>query len=278
MDDKEKIVLLTALADGEINDPKLKADLEGFIASDSEAAFEFEVQSLIKNLVRNKIAFVKAPDKLQRRISRKMLREVESPPGKILSPVFTTRYISYATVAVIILAIILIIFNRPPLEDVYNFAVEQQGNNNMFVQAQNNFSAIVNGQLKPQLVSDNPAEIKNYFEQSGVEYSTIIPEFDKLNLLGAVVSDEGGKKFAHHVYTTTEGKLVYLYQVDEETILEGDKTTLTNDFVNYLDKGSCYSISQDKTSIVVIKVKNNICAVVSNLPQSELKQTFCGLN
>jgi hypothetical protein len=278
VNDKEKIVLLTALADGEIDNPNLKSELETFISSDSNAKFEFEVQSLMKSLVRNKIAFVKAPEKLHRHIKRKLLREVESPNRKILSPVFTTRYISYATVAVIIVAIVLIIFNRPPLIDEYNFAIEQHGTNNMFVQAQNNFSAIINGQLKPQLISDNPGIIKNYFEQNGVRYTTIIPEFDNLDLLGAVVSDEGGEKFAHHVYTTTDGKLVYLYQVDEETILEGDKITLTNDLVKYLDEGSCYSVSQNKTSLVFVKVKENICAVVSNLTQTELKDTFCSLN
>lgn len=278
MADKEKIELLTALVDGEIDDPKLKSELESLIASDLQAAMEFEVQTLIKNLVRNKIAFVKAPDKLLRRVEKKLLREVESPSGKILPPLFTRPFISYATAAVIVLAIVLIIFNRPPLTDVYNFASEQQGSNNMFIQAQNNFQAIISGQLKPQLVSDNPEVIRNYFEESGVEYSTIIPVFDRLNLLGAVVSDEGGEKFAHHVYTTAEGKLIYLYQVDEQTILEGNKITLTKDFVKYLDEGSCYTASQNKSNILIVKVMDNICAVVSDLTQSELKESFCNLN
>ena len=278
MADKENIVLLTALVDGEIDDAKLKSELERFISSDSNAELEFEIQSLIKNLVKNKVAFIKAPQKLHRRITRKLLREVESQPGKILPPVFTTRYISYATVAVIILAIVLIIFNRPPLDDEYNFAIEQQGSNNMFVQAQNNFQAIIDGQLKPQLISDNPEVLKNYFELNGVRYTTIIPEFDRLNLFGAVISDEGGEKFAHHVYTTTEGKVVYLYQVKKETIIDGEKITLTSELVKYLEKGSCYSSSQNKTSTVIVKVNNNICTVVSNLTQIELQQWFCNLN
>lgn len=277
MGDKFNIDLLAALIDGEIEDPKIKSELESFITSDTEAATEFKIQSLIKNLVRRNTGVVSASPKLRRRVQKKLMAEVELPDATVTLKPITQQYISYATVAVIVLALILIVFNRPPLSDDYNFAVEQTGADNMFIQAQFNFQALLNDQLKTQFKSDSPEMIKNYFEKSGVKYSTIIPLLDQMSLSGAFVSDEFGDKFAHHTYSTPEGKLVYLYQVNEQTLHSGTKIKLTKGLIKYIDDGGCYVYSQGQTSTLIVKVKDNIFSVVSNLPRIELKETFCNI-
>lgn len=278
MAEKEKIELLTSFVDGEINDPVLINELESLIASDSDAAFNFNVQSLMKKIVQEKIGFINAPEKLKKKVKRKLLRETESPAENNLQGLFSKPYWSYATAAVIVLAVILIIFNRPPINDTPDFAIRQRGSDNMLVQAQNNFKAIVDGNLKPAMFSDNPEEIKNYFQNNGVGYKTTVPVFENLKLLGAVISDEDGEKFAHHVYTNSEGNLVYLYQVTEQVIIQGKKIILTSDLVRYLDEGRCYSYSSGNTSTLIVKVKENICTIVSDLKQNELSDTFCNLN
>ncbi len=278
MADKDKIELLTAFVDGEVNDPVLLKELESLIESDKDAAFNFHVQSLMKKIVQEKIGFINAPEKLNKRVKRKLLSETAPPVENNLRGIFSKPYLTYATAAVILLAVILILFNRPPLDESLDFAFRQRGSENMLVQAQNNFKAIIDGQLKPAIVSNDPEIIQNYFQTNGVNYSTTVPVFENLKLLGAVVSDEGGEKFAHHIYTDSAGKLVYLYQVDEQTIINGNRINLTTDLIHYLDEGKCYSYSSGSLSTLIVKVKKNICTIVSDLTQKELSDSFCNLN
>jgi hypothetical protein len=58
-----------------------------------------------------------------------------------------------------------------------DFAVEQLGSKNMFVQAKSNFNAITTGKLLPQLTSQDADEIKNFFNNNGVKYSTLVPNW-----------------------------------------------------------------------------------------------------
>ena len=90
-----------------------------------------------------------------------------------------------------------------------DFAVEQLGSKNMFVQAKNNFNSITEGKLVPQLTSKSADEIKNFFINNGVKYSTLVPNLADWNLLGAVVSEDQGEKFAHHVYVSKDGFLIF---------------------------------------------------------------------
>ncbi|QQS37316.1 MAG: hypothetical protein IPM56_05000 [Ignavibacteriales bacterium] len=275
---RDKIELLTSLVDGEISDQQLENELKTLIETDSTAAYDYKVQLLIKNLVKMNMGFVQAPERLHKKINRRLLRETTPANDPALTLIFTPSFMTYATAAVIVLAIILILFNRPPIVDTYNFAAGQQGKDNMFVQAQNNFSAIIQGRLQPQLLSDNAQTIQEFFKQSGVKYSTIVPVFENLTLLGAVVSDEQGKKCAHHVYTNSDGKIVYLYQVDETELVSGERLKLTPDLLNFLDEGRCYSFSSQTTSTLLVKSKKNICAIVSDLSARELNESFCNLN
>ena len=147
----------------------------------------------------------------------------------------------------------------------------------MFIQAKNNFNSILNGKLLPQLTSANSEEIKNFFNTNGVKYSTSVPNLKDWKLLGAVVSEDGGEKFAHHVYVGKNGQLAYLFQVDESYIHTHTIVTLSEDLVKYLDAGNCYSSKSEESITLFTKLGNNICAIVSNGNPKEIENTFCGL-
>ena len=158
-----------------------------------------------------------------------------------------------------------------------DFAVEQLGSKNMFVQAKNNFNAITTGKLLPQLTSQNADEIKNFFNDNGVKYSTLVPNVADWNLLGAVVSEDQGEKFAHHVYVSKDGKLAYLFQVDESYLYNHEIISLSDDLIKYLDDGNCYSYESEGSVTMFTKLDNNICAVVSNGNPKEIENLFCSL-
>ncbi len=271
--------MITALVDGEITDANLKQKLFSKIESDKEFAIDFKMQSLVKNLIKEKVIFQKTPDKVKSKILKSIGSQTKFEPARksFFSELFEKPAFSFATAFVVVLAIFLIVINRPVDVENKNFAIEQLGKDNMFVQAQNNFSSILHGKLAPQLASKSADEIKNFFVTNGVKYSTSVPNILDWNLLGAVVSEDKGEKFAHHVYVDKEGKLAYLFQVDESYLNDHEIISLSDDLIKYLDNGKCYTSVTDSSVILFTKVNHNICAVVSNANPKKVEEMFCSL-
>ena len=280
MKENRDLYYIAALVDGEIKDAAEEEKLLEKIDQDPELKFEYFVQSSIKNLVSGRLAVSPAPESVRIRLEKKISPSGNSGILSILLPeIYITKpVIAWGSTVVLVLAVMLILLNRPWQPVYKNFAVEQKGSTNMYVQAKNNFENILAGKLAPQLTSSDPAEIKEFFAAQGVTYKTYIPEIKGWSLVGAVVSVENGKKFAHHVYSTTEGKLVYLFQVDETEILMHDSLSLTNDLISYLDSGTCYEDFEGGLVTLLTKVKGNIFAVVSNSTPSEIENNLCQLN
>lgn len=273
--------LITAFVDGEIQDPSEIENVKSIINLDKDARYEFKVQSFMKKLVAEKCVKYQTPAGLKTRVVSKLKKEDRKLKGNhsALSIFYTKPLLAYGSAAIFILAVMLLIFNRSPKTVNKNdFAIEQTGSENMFVQAKSNFRNIMAGKLLPQFKSDEASQIKNYFQSHGVKYSTVVPNFSGWKLVGAVISEDHGQKFAHHVYANQNGKLIYLFQVDESYLKNNKILKLSNDLVNYLDKGSCYETTNNGTSMLMTKIQNNICAVVSNDNSKDLKQLFCNLN
>jgi hypothetical protein len=270
--------LITALVDGEILDASVKNEVELAISTDKSLAIDYKIQLLMKNLVREKINFQKTPDFTRNKILRSIRAEGKADIFSFITNLFTKPAFTFATALVVILAVILILFNRPGPVEVKDFALEQRGSSNMFVQAKNNFQSIVDGKLAPQFTSSNPDAIRNYFETNGVKYSTLVPSFSEWNLVGAVISEDNGVKFAHHVYVDRNNHLIYLFQVAESYLYNQKNISLSNDLIRYLDEGNCYTTSENGKVMLFTKKDKNIFAVVSNAALPEIENNFCGLN
>lgn len=269
--------LVTALVDGETNDPVLKQDILSKIESDESLAIDYKAQLLLKNLVKEKVLWKAIPNRVKARVLRKINSNIKVEGSGIFSNLFNKPAFSFATLFVVIFAVILILLNRSSIVEQKDFSSEQRGSNNMLVQAKNNFSNIVSGKLKPQLASDNSIEINNFFKANGVNYSTSVPEISNWKLLGAVVSENKGIKFAHYMCVNKKGKLAYLFQVDKSFLIKREIISLSQDLINFLEEGNCYSSFSDSSITLFTKVGNNIFAIVSNENQKVVEQDFCKL-
>lgn len=271
--------IISAYIDGEVKDALFEKEILSRINTDKDFAIEYRVHSLVKTLVKEKVAFKQTPAKVRAKILKSIgsTTKVQSEKGSFFSDLFEKPSFSFATAFVVILAVALIIINRPGIVEKKDFAIEQLGSKNMFVQAKSNFNAITTGQLLPQLTSQNADEIKNFFTDNGVKYSTLVPTVAEWNLLGAVVSEDQGEKFAHHVYVSEDGKLAYLFQVDESYLYNHEIISLSEDLIKYLDEGNCYSYESEGSVTLFTKLDNNICAVVSNGNPKEIENLFCSL-
>lgn len=272
--------LTAALVDDELHDEVLKSQLVSRMETDADLKYDYMVQSLVKNLIREKVRFRETPEKVRQKVLKKIQpKEIRSRSNaSFFSAMFSRPAISFATAVIIVIATVLIIINRPGIVQPIDFAIDQSGEDNMFVQARTNFQSILEGRLAPQLLSSNPDEIKNFFSSSGVKYSTVVPEMPDWGLVGAVVSEDRGEKFAHHVYANNEGELVYLFQVDESYLYTHEIIRISDDLLSYLEEGNCYTSQTDQFITLMAKTDNNIYAVVSNASPDIISQSFCSLN
>lgn len=274
-----KLDMIDAYIDGEIKDELLEKEILARINNDNNFAIEYRVHSLVKNLIKEKVVYQQTPLKVRAKILKSIgsTTKVNSEKRSFFADIFERPSFSFATALVVVLAIALIIINRPGMVEKKDFAIEQLGSKNMFVQAKSNFNAITTGKLLPQLTSQSADEIKNFFNDNGVKYSTLVPNVADWNLLGAVVSEDHGEKFAHHVYVSKDGKLAYLFQVDESYLYNHEIISLSDDLIKYLDDGNCYSYESEGSVTMFTKLDNNICAVVSNGNPKEIENLFCSL-
>ena len=268
-----------AFLDGEISDEIIRTEVQQRIKTDNDFAIDYKVQLLVKNLIKEKISYRHAPEKVRAKILKSIGSETKESKTSLsfFSNIFEKPAFSFATALIVVFAIALIIMNRGGFIEKKDFAIEQLGDKNMFVQAQNNFNSILAGKLTPQLTTSESKKIQNFFLEEGVKYATFVPDITDWNILGAVVSEDSGEKFAHHVYVGKNGELAYIFQVDESYLYSHKIITLSDDLIKYLDDGNCYTTVKEGSVTLFKKLGANICAVVSNGNLSTVEKSFCSL-
>lgn len=275
MENKKNIKeLITAYLDNELKSQEELNDFRREIEKDPSFEFDLKTEALTKKLINKKAVNRVTPDKIKRNIREKISREqiIRVRKNPLISKIYSPKFISYSTVGIIILALLLLLINRP--KQTLNNISEQTGNNNMLVLAQSYFKNFLNGDNKIQFTSDNPEEIKNFFQDKGVKYVTFVPTYNNYSLAGALVSEHHGEKFAHHIYTAKNGKIIYIFQV-HENYFQGDSIIqLSEDLLNYLRNGNKYISRQSNFVTVLRKQNDNVLAFISNSTDKELPDNF----
>lgn len=280
MKEYRDLYYIAALADGEIKDPAEANKLREEIENNPELKFEYFVQSSVKELVSERLKLSPAPAKVRQRLERNLSKELRAKRNSGVSSgiSFNKPLIAWAGAVVVFIALTIILFYRNSAAVYKDFALEQTGSNNMYVQARHNFQNILEGKLSPQFSSSDPDKIKGFFTDQGVAYPVYVPDIKDWKLVGAVVSDDHGEKFAHHIYSTQGGKLVYLFQVNETEITKHRLLSLTDDLISYLNSGRCYEFTEDGSVTLLTRIEGNIFAVVSNCSPAEVEKNLCGNN
>ena len=274
MENKKNREFITAYLDNELKSQEELNNFKKELERDPSLEFDVNTESLTKQMLANKLRINKTPDNIKRKILKNLSVERTASKNKsaLVSKIYSQRFITFSTVGIILLALLLLLLNRP--DQTYSNISEQTGNNNMLVMARTYFEDFLVGKNNPQFNSNNLDEIKNFFKLQGVKYNIFIPEYNNYSLAGVSVLEHNGEKFAHQIYTDKNGNFIYIFQVHENYFKGDSIIRLTEDLMNYLRKGNKY-ISRQKNYIAVLKKKNeNVLALVSNSPDADLPDNF----
>ncbi len=267
---------ITALVDNEINDSRKINELNKAISENEDLLLEYNIQSSVKNLLKERFAGQKAPLHLRESVIQSTIKSYDNPvaePKPIFDiwSIFKSPQFAFATL--IIIAAVFYFTGNSNVDPVKLFN-QQSGNFNMAVQAERNFESIMKGELTVQLASNNPEELKAFFKENGVDYVCSIPTFDDWNLVGAVVSEDKGKKFAHHVYAGDDGQILYLYQVQKKYLTSTKILDLSNDMMDYLSDGNIVKVDKVDHNTFLWMSGENVFSLVSNESISKIENKF----
>jgi hypothetical protein len=272
MNNQNKILMdITSYIDGYGLTENERSEIKNRIENDPRLNFEYQIQYSMKNLVSKRIDRAKTPAYL---INNIVSKTIESDQKNNFNNVFesvknfflTPKYSLAIATAMLIFTVVYSIFNfTPNLNNSFP---------NLFTQAEQNFSNIVLGELKPQILCDNSSEVQEFFKSEGVAYSTLVPEFREWDLIGAVVSEEKGQKLAHHVYADNNGHLIYLYQVNEDHLTSNKLVELSPEMLTNLNSRGVVKFKAENHSTFLFKHQQNVFALVSNDDDIRIEDVF----
>lgn len=260
MEERNINELITALVDNELTEAEDKVPLLSFIKDNPQYSYNYQIQLLTKNLVIKHKNFVPAPEKLKRKINRKIkpgLPVYQKIFGNLVDlnpPVY-----AYAAVAIILVGSL---FWFTTFMSSNHSNIEKR--NNFFLAAQNNFYSILDGKINPDIITSQPETLKTFFIKHGIEYNTQIPCFKDWTLLGGVVSTSNGEKYAHMLYSNKEGKFIYVFQVCEHYLNNSNSLFVTEELKQSIQKAKYFCEKNEKATTYLTKHEGNLFAIVTN--------------
>jgi len=254
----------TAYADNELTDGPEIATLTRIIETDPDVRREYLTQIRMKRLAAKLKYTATTPDAVRDRIMRSTVKK-----NKFSLP--ETIFYQPAYIVSFVVVGILLLIGLSLSANTGHITFSESGADNMVVQAGMNFSRITSGKLAPQLVTNDPDAMKQYFRENGVDYDTYIPKLSGWKMLGCVVSDEHGIKMAHHVYVNGDGKILYVFQAASKYFARNKALTISSPLLRYISGGRYYLASCGGYNTAVLKVGENICTMVSDESPEKLK-------
>ena len=281
---------LAAMADGEYIDPKVKQELQNRLESDPELSAALHIQTAMKSMLHDKqeALNIQAPADLRASImsgiraqQQQMPRQTKSTSflesfWNALDPIVSVLNPKYAIPALTIIVVAGYLYvsdnsqtDIPSVPSASMLQVVHTGENNICTQAYSTFHAYADGSLQLQKLSSNQEELSRFFAENGVTYSVHYPKIDA-ELIGGVVSQEKGTKFAHFIYKVGD-HIIYAYEVPEGMV---DNQTLSVNprAMEIVNKADWYWEKENGASntMVLWKVGPNLCVMVSDLRTEQL--------
>jgi len=231
---------------------------------------EFELESATKAAVALHVRMLPIPTGLLDAVRTALALEgaasgPEHPSwwSRLWSGAYMKPFIGFAVACVAVLLILARAEHRP--EGGTALPAEA----NVIIQSLSNYHAVVNGNIKPQMISSEPELLRRFFSGK-TEFSVFIPAMKECTLVGGVVNDFSGTMLAHVMYRHDSG-IVYMYQACWNTVMKGDKLRLPEEAKVELQRTGWFTETHpDGDTVVLWRKGNTLCAAVARMSKQNL--------
>lgn len=266
MNCKEFQELISAAVDLQLTNGELAAFKDHSVTC-PPCRFEFEAEAATKLAIRARAHRVRTPSRVALQIAERLGHEQSNDRIFWLTGFFEKPFVKPAFgFALAFVAVLLLLrgstSDGPALQAGF-------GSNDVILQSLKNYRAVVDGEIKPQLASSEPAKLASFFSDI-TDYSVHLPKMKDCSLLGGVQSEFAGTKLAHIMYKH-DTEVVYIYQACWSTVMKGEKLCLPDEAKNELIRTGWFSATQPDGRTVVLWAKGRtLCAVVARMSKQDL--------
>lgn len=267
MDCNEYRERVTPAVDGALPEREMR-QFESHIGACGGCRKEYQLESATKRFVHDRVAHVTTPGTLRLRISRQIKES-----GTTWAESMILRFREWSempffrpALALGVTAIALLVLFNGPSE---RRPGQSLAGADVILQSVANYARILDGEIKPEVVSDRADDIVRFFEGK-TDFAVQVPAMRDCRLVGAVFNRHEGRPLAHVVYMH-DGQMIYMYEASWPAVRDGGVLKLDAAACAELEKTGWHTRPVDAGRTVVLWTRGEtLCAAVSTLPGEEL--------
>lgn len=228
----------------------------------------FELEKITKIFIKTRVQPIRTPDYLSDRLISQIKSSAESGSSykinSILSLILQWHkwYVAIPAIAAIVLYFIIF---SPSAHHYHTSPVD----NNIIHQAYNNFDAVIDGKIKPTLMTNDPSVLENYFKEN-VNYTVKIPKLRECVLVGGTVSQFDKEKLSHIIYKHDDC-IIYFSMIDFRVIVGNKTITLPQKAIDELVRTGWYYADDYKCCSVILWLKDStLCIAAAEMEKNKL--------
>ena len=250
-------------------DDRLRSDLKLQFTHHASACLpcrtEYEMDQITKSVVRTSVRRKEVPHDVYYAVLAEVRKNQKTHRGW-LETIFGEAFLNPA---IALVAFVMVVVGAVSLLQREN-AIPISPDKNIIAQSLSNYSATMAGSFKPAMVSHDPGDVKDYLANE-TPFEVDVASLSGCDWCGGVLSSFNGVKLAHVVYKIGGEGLLYVYQVDLNEALRGDKIALPeNAKVTLAKTGWYFERTHDKCNVVLWTHKNTLCAAVSMIEKEKM--------
>jgi len=226
---------------------------------------EYEMEQITKGVVRARIPRESVPSETYTSLLTS-LRGTASTSSSWLSSLFGGAFLNPAVALVALLTIAVGAVSLLQKDNAIPISTKK----NIIAQSISNYSAAMTGLLKPDLISHDPGDVKDYLSKD-TPFEVNVAALDGCDWCGGVLSNVNGVRLVHVVYKIGGEGILYVYQVDFNEVLRGNTVGLPENAKAALEKtGWYFEQTSDLCNVVLWRHKNTLCAAVSKMDRAKM--------
>jgi len=232
---------------------------------------EYEGERAVASLVHTRIKRASTPPEVLAAILRSIDKESRSGhplQGTLISRIWHKPLTRPAIGFALSFAVIVLLLSRSEPASPSLTAAGILGDD-LIGQSVANFRAVKKGDMKPQILSDSPENLRIFFEGK-TEFPVFVPAMKECILVGGVIDDYHGLRIAHVMYKHG-AQTIYLSQACCETVMKREPSVISAEVKNDLSRTGWYRHTTPGGAAVVLWARGKtLCAAVAEMQEEHL--------
>ncbi|MCG6915278.1 hypothetical protein LJE86_15320 [bacterium BMS3Abin03] len=235
---------------------------------------EIEIQQYVKGLFEKYIS----PQPIRQVIKEKIVKKLAPQLKKEINRGNSSgrkSFITVATIVMLVLAVVLILLNRPKIINPLKLAGEQRGTNNILIRLEKNYDSFINHHFDSLMIKVDPETINNNLENASPGNEPIFLILSGWNPVNYFITKFKDQNLINIVYKNESGAVLITVQIPLKSIGEEKTFNLTNNLFDYLKSENCFVSRRREIALLLKIIGRNVLGVVGQNLDKDVLVAIC---